>query len=81
MQQSEFFGHLDELFDVDAGTICAETVLTEMSSWSSLTFVGLIALIDEEYGISLPPKSILACATAGELATCVANGLQHRAAA
>ena len=81
MQHTEFLALLDELFEVDAGTIAADTVLKDLPSWSSLTFVGLIAVIDEEYSVSMPPNAILSCHTAGDLADQVAARLPRRAAA
>ncbi len=81
MQKTEFLGLMDELCEVDPGTIAADTVLKDVPRWSSLTFVGLIAVIDEEYGISMPPNAILSCHTAGDLADQVAARLpQSRAA-
>ena len=81
MQKTDFLALMDELFEVDPGTIAADTVLQDVPSWSSLTFVGLIAVIDEEYGISMPPNAILSCRTAGDLANQVAARLPQRAAA
>ena len=81
MQKTEFLALMDELFEVDPGTVADDTVLKDVPSWSSLTFVGLIAVIDEEYGVSMPPNAILNCQTAGDLAAQVAARLPQRAAA
>ena len=67
MAQPDFCELLDELFELDSGTATSATVLKEISSWSSLTFVGLIAMIDEEYGIALSPGVIMSSETAGDL--------------
>jgi len=67
MAQPEFCELLDELFELDPGTATSATVLKEIPSWSSLTFVGLIAMIDEEYGIALSPGVIMSSETAGDL--------------
>jgi acyl carrier protein len=67
MAQPNFCELLDELFEVDPGTTNGSTVLKDIPSWSSLTFVGLIAMIDEEYGIALSPGVIMSSETAGEL--------------
>ena len=53
MAEPDFCELIDELFELDPGTATSLTVLKEIPSWSSLTFVGLIAMIDEEYGIAL----------------------------
>lgn len=67
MAQPDFCELLDELFELDPGTATSATVLKEVPSWSSLTFVGLIAMIDEEYGIALSPGVIMSSETAGDL--------------
>ena len=67
MAQPDFCELLDELFELEPGTATSSTVLKEIPSWSSLTFVGLIAMIDEEYGIALSPSVIMSSETAGEL--------------
>lgn len=67
MEKTDFLALLDELFELDAGTIKAEDCLKDVPGWGSLTFVGLIALIDEECGVALPPKVILNCQSVGDL--------------
>ena len=81
MENTEFLELLDELFEVDPGTVQLESVLKDVPGWSSLTFVGLIALIDEEYGLAVPPTSILNCSTAGELASMIDSELSNARAA
>jgi acyl carrier protein len=78
MDQQKFLCLLDELFELDAGVITPDSALKEIPGWSSLTFVGLIAMIDEECGVTLPPTTILNCRTVSDLASHV---LQKRAAA
>ena len=80
MDYPQFFAHLEELFEADEGSITSATVLKEIPGWSSLTFVGLIAMIDEEYGVSVPPSTILSSRTVGDLANAVGGGSQARAA-
>ena len=58
---------LHDLFEVDAGTIQETSVLQDIPGWSSLTFIGLIATIDDEYGVSVSPGTILSCETVADL--------------
>lgn len=67
MSKTEFLELLDELFEFDTGTIQGSDELQQIQGWSSLTFIGLIAMVDEECGVTLPPKSILACKTVDDL--------------
>lgn len=67
MDVAEFLEHLEALFELDAGTLQLSSVLEEVPGWSSLTFLGLIALIDEHYNVAVTPRQINKCATVGDL--------------
>lgn len=58
---STFFAQLEELFELAPGTLTGAEQLTQLPGWSSLLFVSLIAMVDEEYGVTLAPKEVLAC--------------------
>lgn len=81
MQSADFFVLLDELFEFDEGTVSASDVLQQIEGWSSLTFVGLIALIDEEYEVALPPNAILSCNSVGDLFSLVEAQMSQSEAA
>ena len=63
MEKTEFLLLLDELFELDEGTIAGGDTLQDIDGWSSLTLIGLIALIDEEFDVRVAPDSILNCQT------------------
>lgn len=67
MDVAEFLEHLDELFELDPGTLQLSSVLEEVPGWSSLTFLGLIALVDEQYSVAVTPRQINKCVTVGDL--------------
>ena len=67
MRHASFLAALHDLFEVDAGTIHSSSVLQDISGWSSLTFIGLIATIDDEFGVSVSPGKILKCQTVNDL--------------
>lgn len=67
MPKTQFLHLLDEIFELDAGTISGGDVLQDIPGWSSLTFVGLIAMVDEECGVTLAPNDVLACRTVDDL--------------
>ena len=67
MNAPQFLAALHELFDVTAGTIHKESVLQDISGWSSMTFIGLIAMLDEEFGVRVAPGTILRCHTVEDL--------------
>lgn len=71
MNKSKFLAALHELFEADAGTIQDDSVLQQIPGWNSLTFIGLIAMIDEEFGVTVAPASILNCKTVADLMAAV----------
>jgi len=67
MDAPQFLAELDELFELDPGSITPADHIQDITGWSSLTFMGLIALVDDELGMTLSPDTILGCATVGDL--------------
>lgn len=74
MNVPQFLAALHELFDVSVGTIHKDSILQDIPGWSSLTFIGLIALLDEDFGVRIAPGSILRCHTVEDLIEEVASG-------
>lgn len=73
MDAPKFLAALHELFDVSAGTIHKDSVLQDIPGWSSMTFIGLIAMLDEDFGVRIPPGTILRCHTVEDLMEEVAS--------
>ena len=71
MARDDFLRLLDELFELDEGTITGSETLKEIPEWSSLTFIGLISMVDEHCGVMLAPDAVLACGTVNDLADLV----------
>ena len=67
MNAPQFLAALHELFDVSAGSIHKDTVLQDIAGWSSMTFIGLIAMLDEDFGVRISPGTILRCHTVEDL--------------
>jgi len=81
MPKTEFLSLLDELFELDEGTIQGTDTLQGIPGWGSLTFVGLIALADEECGVTLAPADVLACSTVDDLIGLMGEAVEVRHAA
>ena len=81
MDRHALLTSLDELFELDPGSIREDSVIAEIPGWDSLTFVGLIALVDEEYGVTLSPSTILGARCVSELIDHIAGQLATRSAA
>ncbi|TWT77779.1 Phosphopantetheine attachment site [Posidoniimonas polymericola] len=78
---TQLYAHLEELFEVDPGTITGQEKLTELPGWSSLMFVSVIAMIDEEYEVSLEPKLIIGCENIKALRLALEETLSRQRAA
>ena len=60
MELNEFIENFAEQFDdTDASEIKADTVFKELDEWSSLVALSVIAMVDEEYDITIKGESII----------------------
>ena len=67
MSKQKFLLLLDELFEEDPDTLTGDESLAEMEMWDSLTALGFIALVDEEFNIILSGNDIEQCTTINDL--------------
>ena len=67
MKKSEFLLLLDELIEADLGTLKGSELLSDIERWDSLIVMGLIALVDEKFEVTLSPKRLAACQTVNDL--------------
>ncbi len=59
MHINSFIEHFAEQFDdTDASEFKAETVFKEIDEWSSLIALSVIAMVDEEYEVTLKGEDI-----------------------
>ena len=59
MELKDFIENFAEQFDdTDASEITAETVFKELDEWSSLIALSVIAMVDEEYDITIKGDDI-----------------------
>ena len=75
MNKKCFFLLLDELLEIDPGTIKGDEVLAHLPKWDSLAVIGFIALLDQHFSVSVPAARIMGCKTAADLAGLVADKL------
>jgi acyl carrier protein len=54
MEMDKFIKSLEEVFEVENGAIKAEDCFRDYDEWDSITLLTLTAMLDEEYGISIP---------------------------
>ena len=59
MELNEFIENFaDQFDDTDVSEITAETVYKELDEWSSLIALSVIAMVDEEYDITIKGDDI-----------------------
>jgi acyl carrier protein len=68
MTHAMFHLLLDELLELDAGTIRGTEKLADLPKWDSLAIMGFIALLDQRFDLVVPATQIIACVTVADLA-------------
>lgn len=64
MELNEFVANFADLFDdTDASEITASTFFHDLDEWSSLTGMGVIALVKTKYGKSISGVELRSCDT------------------
>ena len=58
MKQEEKIALLEDLLDLDGGTLKAQTELTSISEYDSMAKLSLIVLMDDEFGKKLTGEQI-----------------------
>lgn len=68
MEISKFIEFFAELFDeTDVSMFTAETEFKNLNEWSSLMALSVIAMVDEEYGITIQGEDIRNAITIADL--------------
>lgn len=63
----------DEFEETDASEITADCEFHELEEWSSLTGMGIIAMVKNQYGKTITGKEIRSCETVEDLYNLVKN--------
>lgn len=67
MTKQEFLAQFEELLEVDAGSIKADDELSNLDCWDSLAVMTFIAMVDEQFDITLSPANIEKAITVKDL--------------
>lgn len=68
MELNEFIAHFAEQFEeTDASVFTPETVFHELDEYSSLIALSIIAMIDEEYDVTIKGNDMRAAVTIEDL--------------
>ncbi len=81
MDGMKFLEVVEEVFELDPGEVNSQTPLDQVPGWGSLTVMGLIARVDEEFGVTLSPSLFASCKNLADLQShVVQNGSLRRSA-
>lgn len=58
---------LEELMEVDEGTLTPETLLSNIEEWDSVSFLSFMAMMDEKFGKTVIGSEIKTKETVGDL--------------
>ena len=67
MDEKTFVTDIEELLEVDAGSLTASIELASLEQWDSLAFVSFLAMADSKYSAKVAPTELRACKTIGDL--------------
>lgn len=67
MERSEFLNLLDELLNLEEGTMKDFSPLDSIEEWDSLAIIALMAIADERLGVHLQARCVAECKTVTEL--------------
>ena len=67
MTQTEFLLLVDEMLEIEPGTLKGDEILAAVPKWDSLAVLGFIVLLDQHFGMSVPATKINACVTVADL--------------
>ena len=67
LDRSTFLCALDEMLELDAGTLTPATRLEDLESWDSLAVISFIALVDERCGHVVSGDALVKAETIADL--------------
>ena len=66
MTEKEKIELLEEMLELDEGTLSPETVLTDLDEWDSIAAISFIALVDDEFDKSVKGADIRSFVTVSD---------------
>lgn len=77
MTKKDLYAGIEQILELEAGTLKDEDVLDELGSWDSLAVISFIALVDETLKVSLAPEEIKQALRVKELVSLVEMHLEN----
>lgn len=67
MTRAEFLAALEEMLELDTGSLSPDTALDSLESWDSLAVISFIALVDEHFDHVVAGEDLAKAKTVGDL--------------
>jgi len=67
MDRTEFLRALDEMLELEPGTLTGTEILADIDSWDSLAVISFIALVDEKFGNVVAGEKLAKAKTVADL--------------
>ena len=67
MGQEEFVRALEEILEMDPGTLKDAAKLQDLEHWDSVAMVTLMSVVDEKCGVQLSPRRLAGCVTVSDV--------------
>lgn len=67
MELKEKLALLEEILDMDEGTLAPETTLDDLEEWDSIAALSLIVMLDEQFEKTISGNEIKALDTVGDI--------------
>lgn len=67
MDRKDFLLALDEMLELDEGTLTGDEELDSLDGWDSLAVISFIALVDEKLGIVVEGEKLAKAKTVADL--------------
>jgi len=67
MSEQEKIAMLEEAWEMDEGSLAADTVLTDVEEYDSMAKLSLIVLMDDEFGVKLSGDTIKSFKTVSDI--------------
>ncbi|MFY8095052.1 MAG: acyl carrier protein [Niveispirillum sp.] len=67
MTRAEFVAALEEMLELDAGSLSPDTALDSLDSWDSLAVISFIALVDEHFDHVVAGEDLAKAKSIGDL--------------
>lgn len=74
MTDQEKIAMLEETWELDEGTLTADTVLADVDEYDSMAKLSLIVLMDDEFGVKLNGDVIRGFETVGDILKLMVKG-------